>query len=322
MSLLQQLTPINLLEEKAKFLADNSYNPQFVYEEAVDQAALTKHGQPSQALLELAQEIVDFTFFGRNEQELQMLEGKSLDQEDVHQKIADFLKIHKLDKKINIIWSHSFLSRTTISSTNIKLRLPADFRKLGLLGMLYHEIGTHALRSVNYEQQPWYKKKKKYGFSEYLVTEEGLASLHGLMPQTFPSAYTQALRYLAVGVAQQKSFTELWQYLAKYIENTERRWTICVREKRGIRDTSQPGGFTKDLVYFEGVVKMWRWLNQNDYRLNELYFGKLAVEDLAKAVELNPHYKPVLPSFYTLDHSEYAKKISAIGITNKIDQIK
>ena len=25
-----------------------------------------------------------------------------------------------------------------------------------------HEIGTHALRKVNYEQQPWYKKKKKF----------------------------------------------------------------------------------------------------------------------------------------------------------------
>jgi hypothetical protein len=322
MSLIQQLTPINLLEEKAKFFADNSYNPQFIYEEPIDSESLTKHGLPSLKLLELAQEVTDETFFGRNEHELQMLEGKALDQDDVHQKISDFLKIHRLDKKINIIWSHSFLSRTTITSDSIKLRLPVDFRRLGLLGMLYHEIGTHALRSVNYEQQPWYKRKKKYGFSEYLVTEEGLASLHGLMPQTFPSAYTQAIRYLAVGIAQQKSFVEMWNYLGKYIENPERRWIICVREKRGIRDTSQPGGFTKDLVYFEGVVKMWRWLNQNNYRLNELYFGKLAVEDLAKAVELNPDYEPVLPSFYTIDPSEYAKKIEAIGTLNKIDQLK
>jgi hypothetical protein len=189
------------------------------------------------------------------------------------------------------------------------------------LGMLYHEIGTHALRSMNYKHQPWYKKKKRYGFSEYLVTEEGLASLHGLLPQSFKSTYTQAIRYLAVGYAQDHSFTELWKYVNSYVENPERCWTICVRQKRGITDTSKPGGFTKDLVYFEGIIKMWVWLTKNDYRLNELYFGKLAVEDIGKALELNPDFEPVLPSFYTLNTDQYAEQIAEIGKVNKIDQL-
>lgn len=320
-SILRRLTPTNLLEEKEKFLLDQNYNPQFVYEEPTFEHELVQHGIPSKKYYDLAQEIIDRTYFGRNEEDLNMLEGKQLDQDDVTQKISDFLKMHHLEDTIDIVWSHSFISRTTISAESIKLRLPVDFRREGLLGMLYHEIGTHALRRINYEQQPWFKRKKKYGFSDYLKTEEGLASLHTLLPKSFQSAYVQALRYMVVEVAQKASFVELWNYLGKYVQNFERRWIICIRGKRGLTDTSLPGGFSKDLVYFEGLVDVWQWLTKNDCRLNEVYFGKLAIEDIDKAVQLNPHFEPRLPSFYVLDKESYQKNIANIGKENQFDQL-
>lgn len=316
MSLLSRLIPLNLLEEKAKFMVDHTYNPQFVYSDPVTNLELSKHGTPQSKYVELAQEIVDKAYFGRNEHDLQLLEKASLSQAEVTQKIKLFLKMHQLEDRYHVVWSGSFVSRTTINRDTIKLRLPVDFRHEGLLGMLYHEVGTHALRQINYEQQPWFRQKKKYGFSEYLLTEEGLASLHSLLPHSYKSAFNVALRYLAVNYAQRHSFTELWQLMEKYVDDFERRWIVVLRQKRGLIDTSQPGGFTKDLVYFQGLVEVWQWLKARDFDITDLYYGKLAKEDVEKAKSLNPTFEPQLPSFFTLNINEYIDSLAEIGKAN------
>jgi hypothetical protein len=320
MSFLQSITPLNLLEEKETFLANTKYNPQFLYKEEINEKKLTKYGAPSEKYIALAREILTKTYFGRNEQDLYMTKGKQLTQAEVEAKILSFLKMHKLDERYKLTWSSSFVSRTTIDSDTIKLRLPADFRREGLLGMLYHEVGTHAIRRINYEQQPWFKKKKRYGFSSYLKTEEGIASLHSLIPHSYKSAFVSAIRYLAVDTANKGSFAETWQALEPYVEDPERRWTIVFRQKRGLSDTSQPGGYTKDLVYFEGMVDVWKWLYSQNFAIADLYYGKLALEDVTKAVEMHPEFDPLLPSFYTHDFQNYRKQMLEIGEYNLFNQ--
>ncbi len=317
MSFLQSITPINLLEEKAKFLADASYNPQFKYAQPVNSDKLLQHGYPQTKYSRLAQEIVDQAYHHRNEQDLMMTEGRVLSQAQVEQKITSFLSMHGLDKRFKLMWSSGFIARTTINKDTIKLRLPVEFRQDGLLSMLYHEIGTHALRRINYEHQPWFKKRLKYGLThDYLKTEEGLASLHSLLPQSFKSAHSTALRYLLVDYAQHHSFAELWQLAGKYVQNLERRWMICLREKRGLEDTSQPGGYSKDLVYFEGMVDVWQYLNKHDFDITQLYFGKIAWQDVEIAIAANPGFRPQLPSFYTLDAVKYGQLLQSIGSLN------
>jgi len=316
MSFLQTITPINLLEEKEKFFANKTYNPQFLYKEEISSEKLLTYGVPKKKYLDLAVAILKKTYFGRNEQDLYMTKGRQLSKEDVESRIRSFLKMHKLEDRYSLIWSNSFVSRTTISSDTIKLRLPADFRNEDLLGMLYHEVGTHALRRINYEKQPWFKKKKHYGFSEYLTTEEGIASLHSLIPHSYKSAFISAIRYLAVDTAVHGSFVETWNALEPYIENPERRWTAVFRQKRGLKDTSQPGGYTKDLVYFEGLVDVWKWMHTQNFALADLYYGKLALKDIPKAVSMNPEFDPILPSFYTHDFQNYRKQMLEIGEYN------
>ena len=318
---LSSLTPINLLSEKEKVFADPTYNPQFVYEENINPAELAQYGQPDSLLLETAQEIVTKAYQGKSEAILFEEEGRILTQEECTHKIAQFLEMHQLEDRIEIIWSASFISRASATSNSIKLRLPVDFHLEGLLGMIYHELGTHTLRRVNYEQQPWFKRKKKHGFRDYLITEEGLASLHSLLPHSNKSAFNSALRYLAVSVSQHSSFAELWQFLAPYIQNPERRWIVAFRQKRGLTDTSQPGGFDKDQVYFQGMNFMWQWLTSHNYDLRGLYFGKLAAEDIELALQLNPTFEPLLPSFYTINPELYAQQIQEIGQANLWDQV-
>ncbi len=318
MSFLSSLIPINLNEEKAKFFADQTYNPQFIYSEEVDQKKLNECGKSSEKYLQIARNILQKAYAGRTESDLFLMEGSIVTQKDVEKTIHTFLQMHKLEKRFKTSWSSSYISRATITSDLIKLRLPADFRKEGLLGMLYHEVGTHALRRLNYEEQPWYKKKKKFGFTDYLKTEEGLATLHAMIPHTNKSAFISAIRYVAVAKAQTSSFAETWNFLKQYIDDLERRWMVTLRQKRGLEDTRKPGGYTKDLVYFEGMVDVYKWLEKNNFNITNLYFGKLALEDAAKAVELNPKFTPILPSFFTINPENYSQEIKKIGEVNEL----
>lgn len=317
MRLLRHFTPINLIEEKEKFFADQSYNPQFVYSIPVEEFLLVENGLPDPELVIKAKHIVKKAYFGRNEKDLRMMQGPVLTPQQVTDKFVSFLKLHNLEDRFTITWSSSFLSRTSITADTINLKNGSEFRKESLLGTLYHEIGTHALRRINYEKQPWFKHKTKYGFSNYLKTEEGLASLHSLVPQSFKSAHSAALRYLSVAYAQEHSFVELWNFLEKYIESPDRRWSTIVKLKRGLTDTSQPGGFSKDITYFEGMIEVAQWLDQNDYNLAPLYFGKLSTIDIPKAIELNPNFKPILPSFYMIDPDKYAETLREIAEFNE-----
>ncbi len=322
MSFLSDITPVNIHEEKAKFFEDQSYNPQFKYNTDISQKKLQQYGLPKPHLVQLAQVILNKTYFGRNQQDLEMLEGPELSQQQVSDMITTFLEMHNLEDRYEQVWSSSFVARTTINTSTIKLRLPVSFRKEGLRGMLYHEIGTHALRRVNYEQQPWFQKKKQYGFGSYLTTEEGLASLHALLPRTYKSAYIPAIRYVGVHTAQTSSFVDLWKVLTKYIYDPDQRWRVAVRQKRGQEDTSLPGGYTKDQVYFEGMVHVWKWLNQHNFDCTQLYYGKMALEDVSAAQTLNPNFEPQLPSFFITDPAKYAKMIIDVGKENSFDQIE
>ena len=66
MALLQDLVPKNLLEEKARFFADQTYNPQFIYKEPILPESLAEYGVPQKKYLDLAISILEKTYFGRN----------------------------------------------------------------------------------------------------------------------------------------------------------------------------------------------------------------------------------------------------------------
>lgn len=318
MSLIKDLIPTNLQQEKERFLANPKSNPQFNYHRDFFENELTQYGQPKAENLEVAQQIVDQAYQDKVDSDLYAHRGPLLSQNDLTNKIKTFLEMHHLADRYKLVFSSSFVTRTSITPDTIKLRTPLSFTQEGLMGMLYHEIGTHALRRINYEQQPWFKRKKKFGFSEYLFTEEGLATIHTLLPQVNSLAFSPALKYLTVQIAQTSSFAETWQFLTPYIDNLEKRWQIVYRQKRGLTDTSKPGGFTKDICYFGGLIEVFNWLMDHNLDPTQLYYGKLALEDVPKAVNLYPEYQPILPSFWLLDPQAYAEGVYQIGKANHL----
>ncbi len=115
-----------------------------------------------------------------------------------------------------------------------------------------------------------------------IATEEGLASInqlyeHALKGGPKPYLYKGALNYYACCMAAEMSFVELFEELAQYVDDPFRRWKYCLRVKRGMTDTSQPGGMYKDQVYLEGSVKILRNRKQLDFV--GLHCGKMTVDD-------------------------------------------
>ena len=63
-------------------------------------------------------------------------------------------------------------------------------------------------------------------------------------------------RYVAGSKAWELGFVGLWEYLGRWIDSTDRRWSICARVKGGLRDTAKPGGFCRDQAYWAGAVQV------------------------------------------------------------------
>jgi hypothetical protein len=62
----------------------------------------------------------------------------------------------------------------------------------------------------------------------------------------YPYLYKSALNYYMAAKASQMSFVDLFNDISKYIDDKYSRWKYVLRVKRGLMDTSEPGGLYKD----------------------------------------------------------------------------
>ena len=106
--------------------------------------------------------------------------------------------------------------------------------------------GTHYLRGVNNNLQPWSTSegRKQFGLKPANPTEEGLASLHSVLLRKQPYLWRAALLYYTVYHATSMSFSQLFSHIARFVQDPDVRWEYCLRAKRGQTDTSQPGTHT------------------------------------------------------------------------------
>ena len=76
------------------------------------------------------------------------------------------------------------------------------------------------------------------------------------------------------------SFYELYKDLEKYVDNNRLRYRYVLRVKRGLSDTSKPGGLYKDQVYLEGALKLLE--HRKEINWSDFYCAKLNIEDLKR----------------------------------------
>ena len=88
-------------------------------------------------------------------------------------------------------------------------------------------------------------KKKRIGW--LAATEEGLATLSNHIHYDKCNLLAvPALLYYAVCFAQENSFWDTFKMISKYTPEFDDCWIQTLRVKRGVTDTSKPGGFCKD----------------------------------------------------------------------------
>lgn len=258
------------------------------------------YGVPDDVLVEKANEMIK-KLKPQKQQKGQHKEKKTLNTTQVMKKI-DYAFI-KYGFKWNIKEKEMAANAAVnVSRKELLLRKNTRFSEKFLKRLIVHEVGTHIVRAENGEHQPY--KLFARGLPNYLMTEEGLAvvneEMNGCLDNTTLRNY--AARVIAVDISLKCSFRETYNYLRNYLDK-ELAWRTTLRAKRGLTDTSKPGGCTKDFAYLRGYFAVKNFIKEG-HDLNKLYYGKIGlqhVEFINKIPELiDPEF---LPTFRYLKYA-------------------
>ncbi|KAF6086078.1 KIAA0895 [Phyllostomus discolor] len=224
-------------------------------------------------------------------------------------------------KQIVVHLTEDLLSRASMTVVNGCPTLTINVstaREHWLEGMLRHEIGTHYFRGVNNLQQPWnsWSGRRKLELKPNNPTEEGLASIHSVLFRKDPFLWRAALLYYTVHQAGQMSFCELFEDIGRFVTDPHTRWDYCVRAKRGWTDTSQPGCFSKDQVYLDGILRILRHRQTINFPLLTA-LGKVSYEDVDRLKELAVTENMRVPHFLQ-DQGRYREHLEKIMEVNEL----
>lgn len=168
-------------------------------------------------------------------------------------------------------------------NTKILINPNRNFSSIELDRLIVHEIDTHVLRHENGKRQDYLIYA--YGFPNYIETEEGLALFaeykNGFLTDKDLAKY--CARIIAAYYTLDLSFYNLFVMISKLVDK-DLAFDIVVRVKRGLNDSSQLGGFTKDQVYYSGLNKI---KNIKSNLMKQLYIGKIGLSDLKNVPNLS-----------------------------------
>eukprot|EP01028_Stygiella_incarcerata_P011414 TRINITY_DN644_c2_g1_i2.p1 TRINITY_DN644_c2_g1~~TRINITY_DN644_c2_g1_i2.p1 ORF type:complete len:420 (-),score=95.61 TRINITY_DN644_c2_g1_i2:2122-3276(-) len=254
--------------------------------------------------------------FGSEGKYLEAVGGRLLTTEESVDFLKMYIRNHGLESDLGVELVEKQVSPTVLKKNCVSVRVPVQYRRGTVMGVCNHEIGTHFLRRVNEGRQVWCGRRGDYRLEDATETEEGLASLHGELNKPWKFLWKAALHYYSVCAGSRMGFKELFDDLAKYVEDPERRWTQCLRVKRGIVDMSETGGvFCKDQVYLAGAIRVLKQRKSLDFKL--LYSGKVGLDDIPKIAGIAQKDDLHLP-FFMKDMEAYLTLLDLIADENHI----
>jgi hypothetical protein len=162
--------------------------------------------------------------------------------------------------------------------------------------LVIHEVESHALQFYNVREakNPILSLIK---FSKLRVWSEGLAVFNEVQTKLLTkSKYNVYLKRFEAVKMINNTFRDIYEYIAESLPPSE-AFKIAFRVKRGLSDTSLPGGFPKDLVYILGYLKVDEYVKKGNsrahfYRLQDPEYG-----ELLKECGLLPTDPIILPKF-------------------------
>ncbi|XP_063281419.1 putative tyrosine carboxypeptidase MATCAP2 [Pelobates fuscus] len=318
------MKPSNLQKEKDTFFKSNfMYNPQFEYAKTPLPSASAQNSHASNRFLQVAIGIIQNTLkkYKNYEHYEKATGGNLLSTKQIHQQARKYMEAEGCQGEIAVNLTEDVVSQASMGTVKRKPTMTINVsmaRELWLQGTLRHEIGTHYFRTVNNSKQPWNNSngRVKYGLKPANPTEEGLATIHSLIFHPDPDLCRVALLYYTIYQASLMSFSELFEHLKIFIKDPEARWYYCVRAKRGLTDTAQPGCCTKDQVYLEGVLHILRHRHTIDFKLL-MAMGKVSYADINRLKKIAVISNPRIPQFLK-DRNRYMMRLEKIMQVNKL----
>ncbi|XP_032368383.1 uncharacterized protein KIAA0895-like [Etheostoma spectabile] len=113
------------------------------------------------------------------------------------------------------------------------------------------------------------------------------------------------------------SFSRLFSHIARFVQDPDVRWEYCLRAKRGQTDTSQPGCFSKDQVYLDGILRILRYRRTIDFKMLTS-LGKVSFEDVERLRPLAVLPRTRIPHFMR-DPERYLRYLDHIVAVNELD---
>lgn len=257
----------------------------------------------TQELYEQAKNILTKTNIVPTEKE------KTVSANELKNKLDETIKKYGL-KGWEIIFLENAAATVSVTASKkiINIRKDEFFSEDHVKKLIVHEIETHVLRAANGERQQY--KLFSVGLPNYLATEEGLAGYNERTNNVANpiSEINYARNVIATKLSSEKSFREVYNQIIQTYENTvdekgnitktkeEKAFMKVMRVKRGLGDTSNPGGYLKDHAYLAGMNLVEEYVKKGkDIRL--LYAGKIGVEHVHLVEEKIIKKAEILPIF-------------------------
>ncbi|XP_010285550.1 PREDICTED: uncharacterized protein KIAA0895-like, partial [Phaethon lepturus] len=150
------------------------------------------------------------------------------------------------------------------------------------------------------------------------LTDDLLSQAVMMVEEPGSTVWRPALLSSPIERASRLSFSALFQDLEQYVQDAGVRWEYCVRAKRGQTDTSQPGCFSKDQVYLDGILRILRHRQTIDFPLLAA-LGKVSYEDVNRLKKFGVLEKARIPHFMQ-DLERYMKQLDHIVTTNGLNE--
>jgi hypothetical protein len=240
-------------------------------------------GDVNKSLLKKAKVVIDAPF--------KKIDSRNISFNEAINTIKAFFKKKKLNYKIELREFSSSSFSINPSNKTLYISKQTKFNENLLKRLISHEIETHAYRYENGLLQPYHIFST--GTSKLaLETEEGLAvnieKRKNLHIDSQLSVY--AGRVVAIDYALKNSFYNTYKKMNEYFSEEE-AFYLTLRAKRGTFKTSEPGAFTKDLLYFKGMFLVEDFIKEHP--LDVLFSGKFSVDDYSLVKYIEGLKKPI-----------------------------
>ncbi len=169
-------------------------------------------------------------------------------------------------------------AKVGIKNKEILLDPNIERSKFKLRKTIVHEVGTHVLRSIN-GANSGFEALAKANIPSYLDVEEGLATWNesNMDLLTLRWLKEKAALVWAIYIGEELSFRELYNSMLGVLPKKS-AFDAVYRVKRGLGDTSYPGIYSKDIVYFRGFRKVSKKLDGDLSLYEKLYAGKIGFD--------------------------------------------